>query len=289
MMRAFLTALLLFLAPAETLAAPTRAPAAAKTEAVKAGAKSKEVASEEARQQATEKRDIRDLVAQEDMAKWAYWMLIVAALGTALSLLGILLVWRTLHHTRRAADFSGAAIQEAKAATAAAITASEAATEANTILKETTDSQLRAYVGPESITYTYNAETGAFAVTSIIKNFGQTPAYKYRTLVGLNFIPFPISQIPEVSGFQDNHHTLFPSMTTQSSILLPTARDRAFEISQRRACFFMTIISEYEDHSGEKYSEKIWCYVTGIEDNTLWNGTHTASMTFHSGKTERGK
>lgn len=239
------------------------------------------------KQHAAEYRDIRDLDAQEAMAKWAFWMLVVAACGTALSFIGIFLVWRTLLHTRRAADFSGAAIQETKAATAAAISASEAATESNAIMRETTDSQLRAYVGPDAVTYTYNAETGAFAVSTILKNFGQTPAYKYRTLVGLNFIPFPILELPEISGFRENTHTLFPTMTTQSTILLPASPDRAQKISKRQACFFMTIICEYEDHRGQKHSEKTWCYVTGIENNTLWTSTHTASMTFHAGEAER--
>lgn len=47
-----------------------------------------------------------DLEAQQSMAEWTRWMGIAAALGVALSMVGVYLIWRTWHATRVAADTS---------------------------------------------------------------------------------------------------------------------------------------------------------------------------------------
>ena len=48
----------------------------------------------------------RDLQAQEDMAFWAFWMFLVAAISTAVGLYGIYLLRETWLQTRRAADIT---------------------------------------------------------------------------------------------------------------------------------------------------------------------------------------
>ena len=58
---------------------------------------------DEAKDQRQENRDVSDLKAQKDMARWAERMFWATGASIALTLIGILLIWRTLHHTRRAA------------------------------------------------------------------------------------------------------------------------------------------------------------------------------------------
>lgn len=68
-----------------------------------------------------------DLDAQERMAFWAmgmFWATLAAVLLTAV---GIILIWRTLIHTRRAADYTAEMLVQAKESTKAAVVAAEAA------------------------------------------------------------------------------------------------------------------------------------------------------------------
>jgi hypothetical protein len=58
---------------------------------------------------ADEKRAERDVHAQESMAKWAFWMLVVAAITAGLSAVGMVLIWRQVSLTRRAVEETGAA------------------------------------------------------------------------------------------------------------------------------------------------------------------------------------
>jgi hypothetical protein len=99
---------------------------------------------------AQEKRAEDDLKAQQDMAKWAMWMFVAAGLTVLLTMIGILLIWRTLIHTRRASKYAGvgarqarrAAIasdrmaEEATKATLAAVEASKAGQEANRLTRD---------------------------------------------------------------------------------------------------------------------------------------------------------
>nr|WP_295470281.1 hypothetical protein [Mesorhizobium sp.] len=73
------------------------------------------VAAEEQR-----RRDNDDLKAQESMARWAFWMFIAAAVSVVATFVGLALIARTLHHTRRAADYAAEMVDEAKATTEAA-------------------------------------------------------------------------------------------------------------------------------------------------------------------------
>lgn len=63
----------------------------------------------------------RDLDAQEGMALWAEWMFYASALSVVATFAGLFMIARTLHHTRRAADYARDMVQEAKSTTAAAM------------------------------------------------------------------------------------------------------------------------------------------------------------------------
>lgn len=68
----------------------------------------------------TRKRDSDDLKAQEAMALWAFWMFIATAATVFLTAAALIAIIRTLHHTKRAADYAAKMVDEAKATTKAA-------------------------------------------------------------------------------------------------------------------------------------------------------------------------
>lgn len=76
------------------------------------------------------KRAENDLAAQQGMEKWAFWMFMAAAVSTILSVIGVFLIWRTLFHTRRAADAAWDAVEDTNIATKAMLEANEIANNA---------------------------------------------------------------------------------------------------------------------------------------------------------------
>ena len=140
-----------------------------------------------------------DLKAQQEMAKWAFWMFVATAAAVVLTLVGLVLIWRTLRHTKRAADYTGTMVTQTKDATEAALTTAETTKQALElserpyiyikILSSDIDSLLRID--------DYDAARG-FGTTFVpsvkfeICNFGKTPAILYRaygTLQLLNGVP----------------------------------------------------------------------------------------------------
>lgn len=67
-----------------------------------------------------EARENRDLAAQEEMAKWAMWMFWATFATVLLTFAALAAIIRTLHHTRRAADYAKDMVAEAKETTKAA-------------------------------------------------------------------------------------------------------------------------------------------------------------------------
>ncbi len=213
----------------------------------------------------SEIRNIRDLNAQEEMAKWAFWMLMATIGGSLLTFVGLGFVWRTLHHTRRSADYAGQGIEQNR---------------------RSINKQLRAYVGPANVAYVYNADTEAFAATAEIKNFGNTPAYKFKSCVTLQYLPYPVEKLPEVACTNSDENTLHPSSTTLAENVLPIQGDRLNQIRNRSHCFFLSIILEYEDFAGRKHQEKAGLYATGTPQSSRWDSSHSGGMIFLYGTSE---
>jgi hypothetical protein len=120
-------------------------------------------------------------------------MFIAAFVANVLTAVGIGLIWRTLIHTRRAADHAGGMLNEARKTTLAAedaITQAEhAATMTIRAMDNTAERQLRAYVYFEDAQRektglaTLDAEGKGWVVRANFKNYGQTPAYS--TTIGV--------------------------------------------------------------------------------------------------------
>lgn len=123
-------------------------------------------------------REIADLKAQQEMAEWAFWMMLSSFAAVIVTAVGVVYVALTLKATREA-------VQEAEVATKAAQDSVEA-TEKSAVR------QLRAYVYVDHATITNLS--GKPKIKVKIKNFGQTPAYSMQHWAAVGFQPYPLPE-----------------------------------------------------------------------------------------------
>ncbi|CAD7036200.1 hypothetical protein RHAB21_02495 [Pseudorhizobium halotolerans] len=142
-------------------------------------------------------REKRDLAAQEEMATWAMWMFWATFLTVLLTFAALVAVIRTLHHTRRAADYARDMVDEAKSTTAAAVLAADHAREqvelaqlANEFAKAEAERQFDPYLfvaeatyGPMPDTWAGPVVEGQYWIAVTIKNDSSWPAFIKRTWI----------------------------------------------------------------------------------------------------------
>jgi len=124
---------------------------------------------------AEERREKRDLKAQESMAESAVGMLYATFATVVLTFAALIAIIRTLHHTRRAADYTGDMLEEAKKATVAA----EGAVE---VTRDIGEKQVRAYLHVTDFSFSVG-KTGEIGATISVANAGQSPAVNVRASV----------------------------------------------------------------------------------------------------------
>lgn len=113
-----------------------------------------------------------DLDAQERMALWAMWMFIAALGSVFFTGAGVILIWRTLHHTRRAADYANDMVREAHLTT-------KAADETVRVTKEIGERELRPWVSLDFdvISWKWRTENaGSLSINLTAKNVGKSVA-----------------------------------------------------------------------------------------------------------------
>lgn len=118
---------------------------------------------------AEQDRDQRDLHAQEGMALWAEYMFYATAATVLLTFAALIAIIRTLHHTRRAADYTGDMLIEAANAT-------KAAEDGVATTRDIGEKQVRAYLHVSSVEFTLGRNQGEVGVSLTIANAGQSPA-----------------------------------------------------------------------------------------------------------------
>jgi hypothetical protein len=157
--------------------------------------------------QRQEQREISDLQAQQEMAVWAKLMFWASLGGVALTFGGLILIYRTLHHTRRAADYARDMIEEAEKTTRAAVVSAEAAREAVEQAKETNRIAAESIVLDQRpwlildfdlarVSFTQHSVSATCTVT--IRNIGKSPAL--ATPIGFSFSkPFPSDSVQKAA------------------------------------------------------------------------------------------
>lgn len=124
--------------------------------------------SEEERQRIADQA-AKDLEAQTEMAQWAMEMALASIAAAIFTFGGLLLIWRTLYHTRRAADYTKEMLTEAKRTTSAM---SRAWLKAEIEILEADHTTLEN--GDEQFVYSINVH---------IANIGSSPAVQIHTAV----------------------------------------------------------------------------------------------------------
>lgn len=153
--------------------------------------------------------DKRDLEAQESMASWAQAVFWTSLAAVALTLIGVVLISLTLHHTRRAADYAKDMVDEAKNATRAANDTFAEAKRANDIV----NIDRRPWVAIQSIEsqgFQINDQSGNFSAVLGLFNHGPVAATHIRAVVRVHEMqqrPVDIFDI-SISGSQQEAERL---------------------------------------------------------------------------------
>lgn len=136
--------------------------------------------------EAENKRAESDLRAQKDMAKWAFWMFVAASWSVALTLIGVILIWRTLVYTKRAAAYSQSMADAANETADAAKRQAEHSEQAFSRLE-------RPHVlvsNVSSIKHKVVKQSSRYYVACTLGNYGRTPAIVSE--VRYEYAPAPI-------------------------------------------------------------------------------------------------
>lgn len=227
--------------------------------------------------QREEEISLRDLRAQEEMARWSGPMLsaalassVIAGLAFLVSAMGLYLLYRTLLYTRQALEHteSGAAaaweaVEETRSATAASIEAAGQATVANDIARQGALDHDRPYMlvidGGNNVAAWRNGDISSEWKFSF-KNFGRSPALLQSLEYSLTEGREPELQlwhslrIPEASPIgRTENFILAPEESTREFLAFGS---RLFEIGrfeEGETYLWLRIRMVYEDFHGRKH------------------------------------
>lgn len=139
----------------------------------------RDLIAEEDKIEAQRKQDSekRDLDAQEQMAKWAFWMTLATIGGVIATFVGLVLIGKTLKHTRIAAEHTGNMLLEAEKAT-------EAAEAAVVATRDIGEKQVRAYLHVKDIKVHYSRGfRRGLGAEITIANAGQSPSIDCEAVI----------------------------------------------------------------------------------------------------------
>lgn len=182
------------------------------------------------------RRSELSLVAQQEVADWAFWMVVISILTVLVTGAGVYYVALTLVETRRA--------------TAAAIDAID-------VNRESAQSQLRAYVSVERASIVKFNPDEPVEVRLHIKNTGQTPAFKMNQLVLLKADSYPSNfefYIPADIG-EDVQSELGSGLvvTTFIDTGTPLTANQLDSVQSGSAAVWVWGRIDYEDIFGRKF------------------------------------
>jgi hypothetical protein len=176
-----------------------------------------------------DRRDELDLVAQGDMAQWAWWLLFATAVQLPISAFGLLALLVTIRQGQSALRHS-----ETVAAT-----------------------QLRAYLSTRRVRID-EIQPGRWQVQARFLNSGQTPARDVICGVSAHYMEYPLRdrQLPE---FDERREVVFavvaPGGGPRSGQVLALSPQHRAEIAAGRGCIVARVYLSYRIHTGERVRE----------------------------------
>lgn len=193
--------------------------------------------------QAEYERSKADLEAQQEMAQWAFWMVIVSGVSAAIAAFAVGLLYLTLKETRRA--------------TKAATDAAGAAQDTVAVTREIAQAQLRAYVLP--VSNKLREEGGSVKIRLGFKNFGQTPAHSIESYAfscvsdskpGISVMPLPAAPLY-------TQPFLAPGVTFSHTTVVEHSLERAIEVFAKPDAFYTHILIRYCDVFGNSWMTRV--------------------------------
>ncbi|WP_300538431.1 hypothetical protein [Sphingosinicella sp.] len=222
-----------------------------------------------------DERAKRDLEAQEEMARWAFWMFWAAAVSTVIGAAGVLLIWRTLIHTRDAAKAAKSAVAEGqiansiarRAAAQSAIFSRESAKHARTALEDgrlqinLSDKharlQLRAYMACAGASLEPIEYAAPGTVTATVINCGQTPALNLRmcsqSVLGVSNAKIMIGPPADCTPVDIGPQQAFALQSSTDRIL---GTDEIARIERGEIFVYFIASGTYDDVFGESHTIK---------------------------------
>lgn len=211
----------------------------------------------------------RDLAAQESMAVWAFWMLIVSGLSAVITSLGTgLLLWQIML-TREAVKDTGYATVEMRRANDIAEKANARArseTFARSIKERTDDQerrrgerrQLRAYVDFESVEWAMvqrrkEPNTIFRGVRVSMKNYGQTPADQL-TVKATFFLKQDGFSQQVAEDVKEGLGGIMPGDAYRSKLLFALGEEVWEEIGDEHLRMVVSIAATYVDAFGDPHT-----------------------------------
>lgn len=219
----------------------------------------------------------QDLYAQQDMSKWAFWLLILTAITVGITALGVWFVKRTLDATLEAVDDTSKATKAMK--------------RANEIAQSIADAELRPYLFVDKVEvvdrrtwdsgeFDEDGEPlpGAFAARVVIwlRNFGKVPARNVKVYIKEYFArqyagefwgyKFDIVELPICA----------PSHVRRvfGTIFVPTIYRDDWDIGGMHR--FIRLRITFEDSYGNEFTEKAAYFLSGDDLETAYLITDTS-------------
>jgi hypothetical protein len=223
-----------------------------------------------------EQREESDLKAQWQMARWAKYAVYVAIGALILTVAGVFLIWRTLIHTRRAADAARDMVVEGEKATKATVIAATAAQSAAEASLAAERARFFIVVDETNFTSILNDhvhrydEHGIFGgsgraslpkIKYRIRNYGKTPGIIKELSTGMILSTEPIDCVYSVQIDSFSETMIAAGDTTKQRehdfwSALDNVQAAAIQNNQARLWFFGRV--DYDDVMGRNHTHRFY-------------------------------
>jgi hypothetical protein len=133
-------------------------------------------------------REKDDLLAQQEMAKWARLMFYAAAISTILTLAGVILLGFTLAYTKWTLDEAKNATKAALSAVSEAEKTTKAAEASVNVTRDIGEAQVRAYVRIADAKLEFTTSDGHPLIQIFAANSGQSPARNFVWSLTIQYV-----------------------------------------------------------------------------------------------------
>lgn len=223
--------------------------------------------------EAEQDRNNRDLAAQEEMARWAYWMFVTSAASVFLTFFALLAIIRTLHHTKRAADYAHDMTKQTEISTRAAMDAVE-------VTKKIGQADIRAYVivaEAKSVFLETNQGKDQFLTQVTLNNCGKSQAENFSIKVSVMIENLKGEVISTVQDFLIAEGANLPPQQKSSLVMHYGYSIGAHQdVLSERAIVCALISVSYDDVFGTNYA---WVEKRLITGKFLTDGLMSSALT----------